>query len=112
MRWEPKRGCEQPTDEHLRSKNLPALAVGECQFENLLLTDESLTKFVEYSSKVDEEIISDFFIVRNVEEAISKIEEFRRAGVRHLMIINVGPDPKFVNKVYSEKIIPAFAENR
>jgi len=81
-------------------------------FENLLLTDESLTKFVEYSSKVDEEIISDFFIVGNVEEAISKIEEFRRASVRHLMIINVGPDPKFVNKVYSEKIIPAFAENR
>jgi hypothetical protein len=27
MKWKPKKGNEQPTDEHLRSKNLPALAV-------------------------------------------------------------------------------------
>jgi len=27
MRWEPKRGNEQPTNEHPRSRNLPASAV-------------------------------------------------------------------------------------
>jgi len=27
MRWEPKKGNEQPTNERPRSKNLPALAV-------------------------------------------------------------------------------------
>jgi len=79
-------------------------------FDILLLTDDSLSKFVEYSSKVSEEILSDFFIVGNVEESISKIEEFRKAGVKHLMIINVGPDPKLVMKIYAEKIIPAFKE--
>ncbi|MEM0351068.1 MAG: LLM class flavin-dependent oxidoreductase, partial [Archaeoglobaceae archaeon] len=81
-------------------------------FEKLMLTDDSLAKFVEYSSKVSEEIISDFFIVGNVEEAISKIEEFAKAGVKHLMLINIGPDPKFVNKAYAEKIIPVFLENK
>lgn len=79
-------------------------------YENLLLTDDSLMKFVELSSRVSEEILADFFLVGNVEEVILKIEEFAKAGVKHLMIINVGPDPKFVNKVYAEKIIPAFSE--
>ncbi|MDK2876564.1 MAG: hypothetical protein PWQ22_974 [Archaeoglobaceae archaeon] len=79
-------------------------------FEKLLLTDESMSKFVEYSGKVKDELISDFFIVGNVEECISKIEEFRKAGVKHLMIINVGPDPKLVMKVYADKIIPSFSE--
>jgi hypothetical protein len=27
MKWKPKKGNEQPTNEHLRSKNLPASAV-------------------------------------------------------------------------------------
>jgi hypothetical protein len=27
MRWKPRRADEQPTNEHPRSKNLPALAV-------------------------------------------------------------------------------------
>ncbi|MEM0202511.1 MAG: LLM class flavin-dependent oxidoreductase [Archaeoglobaceae archaeon] len=78
-------------------------------YENLLLTDDSIAKFVEFSSRVSEEILADFFLVGNVEEVISKIEEFAKAGVKHLMLINVGPDPKFVNKVYAEKIIPAFS---
>lgn len=79
-------------------------------YENLLLTDDSMAKFVEYSAKVRDEILADFFLVGNVEEVTSKIEEFAKAGVRHMMLINVGPDPKFVNKVYAEKIIPAFSE--
>ncbi|MCS7130369.1 MAG: LLM class flavin-dependent oxidoreductase [Archaeoglobaceae archaeon] len=79
-------------------------------FEKLLLTDDSLSKFIEYASKVSDDILADFFIVGNPEECISKIEEFRRAGVKHLMIINVGPDPKLVMKIYAEKIIPIFKE--
>lgn len=78
-------------------------------YENLLLTDDSMVKFVEFSSKVSEDILSDFFLVGNVEEVISKIEEFAKAGVKHMMVINVGPDPKFVNKVYAERIIPVFS---
>lgn len=80
-------------------------------FERLLLTDDSMAKFVECSLLVGEELISDFFIVGNPEESISKIEEFRKAGVKHMAIINVGPDPKLVMKIYAEKIIPAFKED-
>lgn len=78
-------------------------------YENLLLTDDSIARFVELSSKVSEEILLDFFLVGSVEEVISKIEEFAKAGVKHMMVINVGPDPKFVNKVYAERIIPVFS---
>ena len=42
-------------------------------------------------------------------EAREKIEEFRKAGVKHLMLINIGPDPKYVLKTYIEKIAPSFA---
>lgn len=80
-------------------------------FERLMLTDDSLSKFIEYASRVSDEILADFFIVGNPEECISKIEEFRKAGVKHLMVINVGPDPKLVMKIYAEKIIPAFRED-
>ncbi|MEM3145964.1 MAG: LLM class flavin-dependent oxidoreductase, partial [Archaeoglobaceae archaeon] len=91
------------------SLDLPKDFPKKFYYENLLLTDDSIARFVEFSSRVSEEILADFFLVGNVEEVISKIEEFSRAGVKHLMIINVGPDPKFVNRVYAEKIIPVFS---
>ncbi|WP_202319370.1 LLM class flavin-dependent oxidoreductase [Archaeoglobus neptunius] len=78
-------------------------------FEKLLVEDEMLMKFVKLSGLVTEEMVRDFFIVGTPEECIDRIEEFRRAGVRHFMIINIGPDPKYVLKVYAEKIIPAFS---
>lgn len=91
------------------SIDLPENFPKKFYYENLLLTDDSMAKFVEVSSKVSEEILADFFLVGSVEDVISKIEEFSKAGVKHLMIINIGPDPKFVNKVYAERIIPAFS---
>ncbi|MEM0089236.1 MAG: LLM class flavin-dependent oxidoreductase [Archaeoglobaceae archaeon] len=91
------------------SLDLPKDFPKKFYYENLLLTDDSIARFVEFSSRVSEEILADFFLVGNVEEVISKIEEFSKAGVKHLMIINIGPDPKFVNRVYAEKIIPVFS---
>ncbi|MEM4565156.1 MAG: LLM class flavin-dependent oxidoreductase [Archaeoglobaceae archaeon] len=91
------------------SVDLPKDFPKKFYYENLLLTDDSIARFVEFSSRVSEEILADFFLVGNVEEVISKIEEFSKAGVKHLMIINIGPDPKFVNRVYAEKIIPVFS---
>ena len=77
-------------------------------FEQLLLEDRMLMEFVKMSSLVTDEMIEDFFIVGTPEECITKIEEFVKAGVRHFMLINIGPDPKYVLKVYAEKIIPSF----
>ncbi|AAB90050.1 LLM class flavin-dependent oxidoreductase [Archaeoglobus fulgidus] len=79
-------------------------------FEQLLLDDKMLMEFVKLSSLVTEEMIRDFFIVGTPEDCEEKIEEFVKAGVKHFMLINVGPDPKYVLKVYAERIIPAFSE--
>jgi len=78
-------------------------------FEQLLLEDEMLMEFVRLSSLVTEEMVRDFFIVGTPEECIDKIEEFIKAGVKHFMLINIGPDPKYVLRVYAEKIIPSFS---
>ncbi len=77
-------------------------------FEQLLLEDEMLMQFVKMSNLVTDEMIRDFFIVGTPEECSERIEEFVKAGVRHFMLINIGPDPKYVLKVYAEKIIPSF----
>jgi len=78
-------------------------------FEQLLLDDEMLVNFARLSSLVTEEMIRDFFIVGTPQDCEEKIEEFVKAGVKHFMLINVGPDPKYVLKVYAERIIPAFS---
>lgn len=49
-------------------------------------------------------------IVGNVNEAIEKIDEFIKSGVRHFCFWNLGPDQKEVQKVYGEKIIPYFKD--
>jgi len=79
-------------------------------FEQFLLDDAMLMEFVKLSSLVTEEMIRDFFIVGTPEDCVEKIEEFIKAGVKHFMLINVGPDPKYVLKVYAERIIPAFSD--
>ena len=77
-------------------------------FEQLLLEDGMLMEFVKMSSVVTDEMIRDFFIVGTPEECAGRIEEFVRAGVKHFMLINIGPDPKYGLRVYAEKIIPSF----
>jgi alkanesulfonate monooxygenase SsuD/methylene tetrahydromethanopterin reductase-like flavin-dependent oxidoreductase (luciferase family) len=77
-------------------------------YEDLLLEDELLIKMLKASEQVTDEMLADFFIVGTPRDCMDKIEEFRKAGVKHLMLINVGPDPKYVLRVYTEKIIPAF----
>ncbi|MBO8181059.1 MAG: LLM class flavin-dependent oxidoreductase [Archaeoglobus sp.] len=79
-------------------------------FEQLLLDDAMLMEFLKLSSLVTEEMIRDFFIVGTPEDCEDKIEEFVKAGVKHFMLINVSPDPKYVLKVYAERIIPAFSD--
>ncbi|MDI9645343.1 MAG: LLM class flavin-dependent oxidoreductase [Archaeoglobales archaeon] len=77
-------------------------------FDQLLVRDDMLIQFLHMSSYATDEMIEDFFIAGNPQDCEQKIEEFRKVGVKHLMIINVGPDPKFVLKVFKEKVIPSF----
>ncbi len=92
------------------SLELPEGISKKFYFEQLLLDDSMLMEFVRLSSLVTEEMIRDFFIVGTPEDCEEKIEEFIKAGVKHFMLINVGPDPKYVLKVYAERIIPAFSD--
>jgi len=50
----------------------------------------------------------DFSIAGTVDDCIEKISEYVKAGATSLLIMNIGPDPKWVLKVYSEEIIPHF----
>ncbi|MHA1709973.1 MAG: LLM class flavin-dependent oxidoreductase [Candidatus Baldrarchaeia archaeon] len=77
---------------------------------DLLVTQEKLTEFARLASYVPDDVAMEFFIVGTPEDCIDQIERFRKAGLKHLIIINVGPRPKEVLKIYSEKIIPAFKD--
>lgn len=78
-------------------------------YDSLLIIEDKLRELEKYAEAVPDEALEDFYIVGTPEDCIGKIEEFRRAGVKHLMLINVGPRPKEVLQVYREKIIPAFS---
>ncbi|MET1124409.1 MAG: LLM class flavin-dependent oxidoreductase [Archaeoglobaceae archaeon] len=90
------------------SIELPPDVSKKFYYDQLLVDAEMLATFVQISQLVSDEMIEDFFIVGTPSEALDKIEEFRKAGVKHLMVINVGPDPKFVLRVFEEKIIPSY----
>lgn len=88
--------------------NIPEEFSKRYYFEELLVENEMLTQLVKLSEQVTDEMLTDFFIVGTPKDCIEKIEEFRKAGVRHFLLINIGPDPKYVLKTYMEKIAPAF----
>ncbi len=77
-------------------------------FRHLLLKDDLIAEFIRASGAVGDELIEDFFIVGTPAECVEKIEEFRRAGVEHLMIINIGPNPKFVMDWFAREVIEGF----
>ncbi|MBS7246893.1 MAG: LLM class flavin-dependent oxidoreductase [Candidatus Jordarchaeales archaeon] len=88
--------------------NLPEGFSKKHYFEELLLEDEMLLQLVKLSEQVTDEMLTDFFIVGTPKDCIDRIEEFRKAGVKHFLLINIGPDPKYVLRTYMEKIAPAF----
>ncbi len=73
-----------------------------------LLNSEWLEKFLAYGELIPSEAAIEFSIAGSVEDCIEKIGRFLDAGVRHFLLINVGPDPRQVMKTYSEEIIPHF----
>jgi alkanesulfonate monooxygenase SsuD/methylene tetrahydromethanopterin reductase-like flavin-dependent oxidoreductase (luciferase family) len=57
---------------------------------------------------IPREAAIDFSIAGTVDDCIEKINEYVKSGATSLLIMNIGPDPKWVLKVYSEEIIPHF----
>jgi alkanesulfonate monooxygenase SsuD/methylene tetrahydromethanopterin reductase-like flavin-dependent oxidoreductase (luciferase family) len=93
-------GYDVKIPEHLR-ENL---------YSEIILNNEGLKKFEEFGKYIPNEVVEEFSIVGTPEDCISRMEEFIKAGVRHFILINMGPDPKYVLDVYSKKIIPSFHE--
>jgi len=76
----------------------------------ILPKDEDLKAFMEFSSSVPLEAALDFSISGTPEECLEKVRAYVEAGVRHFILVNVGPDVKYVIRVYKERIMPYFRE--
>ena len=76
----------------------------------VLPREEDLRPFLEFSSSVPLEAALDFSISGTPGECLDRIEAYVRAGVRHFILINVGPDVKFVMRLYAKEVIPRFRE--
>lgn len=79
-------------------------------YHKILPKENDIIPFMEYGAKIPVEAAIDFSISGTVDQCIEKIEKYIKAGVKHFILINVGPDIKYVLKVYSEEIIPYFKE--
>ena len=76
----------------------------------ILPEDEDLKAFTEFSSSVPLEAALDFSISGTPEGCLEKVCAYVEAGVRHFVLVNVGPDVKYVIRVYKERIMPYFRE--
>lgn len=84
--------------------------LSENLYSEILLTKEGLGLYEEFSKYIPDEVVEDFSIVGTPEDCLAKIEEFVKAGVRHFVLINMGPNPKYVLDVFANKIIPLFRD--
>ena len=73
-----------------------------------LLNSEWIQKFLAFGEIIPLEAAIEFSIAGTVEDCIEKINEYIRAGVKHFLLLNVGPDPRSVLRAYGEEIIPYF----
>ena len=79
-------------------------------YYEILPYSEDLIKFKQYGNSIPDEALIEFSISGTVEQCIKKIEEYIKAGVKHFILVNVGPNIKQVIEIYSKQIIPYFKE--
>jgi 5,10-methylenetetrahydromethanopterin reductase len=73
-----------------------------------LADSEWIEKFLSFGDLIPKEAAIEFSIAGTVRDCIDKIEEYVKAGAKHLILMNAGPDPRKILKVYGEEIIPYF----
>ncbi len=76
-----------------------------------LLNSEWLEKFLTFAESIPLNAAIEFSITGTTEDCIEKIEAYIKAGVKHFLLLNAGPDPRSVVKVYREEIIPYFKKS-
>lgn len=77
-------------------------------FFKMTATSEWMEKYLDYGMRIPKDAAIEFSIAGSPDECINKIDEFIKAGVKHLLLINAGPDPRQALRIYSEKILPHF----
>ena len=65
-------------------------------------------RYAEYINLIPTDAAMEFSIAGTTDDCIEKIDAFMDAGAEHISLINIGPDPRRVMKVYEEEIIPHF----
>jgi coenzyme F420-dependent glucose-6-phosphate dehydrogenase len=53
-----------------------------------------------------------FIIATTPDEIISGVEKYVNAGITHIILDEISPDPSLTPKIYREKVIPYFREKR
>jgi len=84
--------------------------LSENLYSDIALTEEGLKLYEEFGKYIPDEVVEDFSIVGTPEDCATKVEEFVKAGVKHFILINMGPNPKYVLEVFANKIIPSYRE--
>ena len=77
-------------------------------YHEILLDSEGELLFEEFGQHIPTEALVEFSIAGTVDDCIAKIEAFLEAGVEHFILINAGPDARYVFQAYRDKIIPYF----
>ena len=75
----------------------------------LLPREEDMRAFERFGQAIPTEAVLEFCVAGTVGDCLDRLEAYVRAGVRHFVLVNVGPDPKYVLRAYAEHIIPAFS---
>jgi 5,10-methylenetetrahydromethanopterin reductase/phthiodiolone/phenolphthiodiolone dimycocerosates ketoreductase len=96
----PEAGYDVELPEDIRSLS----------YTELLPTSKWIDAFTRYGEFIPREAAIEFSIAGTTQDCIDKIDEFVKAGVRHFLLINLGPSPRKVVEIYSKEIIPRFAE--
>jgi len=82
----------------------------EINISQLTPSSEFFGKLQNVAEKITDEIITDFTVIGTVDDVLEKIDQFIKAGLTHLVVLNRGPDVQHVYKTYGEQIIPYFKE--
>ena len=67
-----------------------------------------IEKFLRFGELIPTEAAIEFSVAGTPEDCITKIDEYIKAGAKHFLLINIGPDPRRVLELYSREIIPRF----
>jgi len=84
--------------------------ISSLSYTDVLPTGEWLELFARYADFIPRDAAVEFSIAGTTQDCIDKVEEYVKAGVRHFLLINMGPSPRQVMEIYSKEIIPRFAE--